>query len=751
MSAHDQPRHDRDRDQREPDERHQHQDQHKPAPVTTRGAGVPARDSGPDGDVEMHTSPAQTGKERSPMVNRSQDDAPTGRHTPPESRPEVPFLGKEERGGPPGLRVPSGPQQRDRRLGRWMPRVRRRPGAVRGLTFNAVRMAHRWAWRPGLAGIGTAAFGWLVTAAGWPHLGHRLSAAGSLMVVAVTAWWWTRHVARPHTTKALIKRRAELDQRCGGVATVLDIAEHAGPAALRLKAPVLRPTTRDLSRWARRRLDPAELGVLVATTGWGLWGQQVWSSCEDATLRIGGPRVGKTVSLACHAEDAPGALVTTSTRLDLAEMVHATRSGREAVHVFNPAGLGGLPSTLRWRVLAGCEDFATAQRRAADLIPPSTGEAERWDTQARRILALLLHAAAASGRSMRDVVRWAGDSSPTVQEEITQALVNPTTGAGEGARDRVTAMRGFWATNERTRTSITTTMSIPLAWMSDDRARLLGDADADDPNLIDITELIERGQTLHLIGHEDHTSLSPLIAALVAEIAHAARTLAADRPGGRLDPPLTLVLDEAAIAAPVPLDRWTADMGGRGVTIHISVQSLAQLRERWGDDPAAAILANVATFLVFGGSPTAADLRDISSLTGEHRMRVVGADHNTDSEDDGEQRGEHRWVPVLSPAQIRALDPGQVLVMRRGLHTLLGWAPQIQHRPGWQHTPLTGLTAHVAPSGERIPSAAELQAMVETPAAPFRARIRRVASNVATRLRSRRATAADPENAGEKR
>ena len=572
-------------------------------------------------------------------------------------------------------------------------------GKGRTAAYSAVRMAHRWPWRPGGAGVALAGVGWLCARVGWDGAARVILSLSAVLLVGSTAWWWVRHVARPHTTKALIKRRSELDQRSGGVASVLDIAEHAGRRALRLRATVLRPSTRSLSRWARRRLDPIQLGVLIVRLGWGLWGQQIWSSCEDASLRIGGPRTGKTLSLACHGLDAPGALITTSTRLDLAEMVHITRTARGAVHFFNPAGLGGVSSTLRWRVLSGCEEFATAQRRAADLIPESFGEGERWDTQARRILSLLLHAAAVDGKSMRDVVRWSGDVSPDAQAEITSALLD----GGIGGRDRVAAMRGFWSTNDRTRTSITTTMSVPLAWMSDDRARLLGDADADDPALVDIADLISRGQTLHLIGHEDHTTLSPLIGALIAEIAHAARQLASSRPGGRLDPPLTMLLDEAALVAPVPLDRWTADMGGRGVTLHISVQSLSQLRQRWGEEPAGTILANVATFVVFGGSPSANDLRDISVLTGEHRSRVLGVD--PDDPENG-----HRWTPVLSPAQIRALEPGQVLVMRRGLHTVVGWAPRVVDRRGWKPVCLID-GSHTT----TVPTAAELEAMLHDP------------------------------------
>ena len=595
---------------------------------------------------------------------------------------------------------------------------------ARSAAFAAVRMAHRYPWRPGAVGAGAVVIAEAVDALGWHDPATYLTPGGSLFVVACTVWWWLRHVARPHDTKAVIRRRAELDQRCGGVATRLDIAEHASVKALRLKATVLRPSLRHLSWWARRFVKARELGVEIARLGWGWWGESVWSSCEDATFRIGGPRTGKTLSLACHGVDAPGALITTSTRLDLAEMVHRTRAERGAVHVFNPAGLGGLASTVRWRVLSGCTDFAVAQRRAADLIPESRGEAERWDAQARRILAILLHAAEISNRSMRDVVRWAGDSTIEARDEVIDALLSVEI----GGRDRAQVVRDFWRTNDRTRTSITTTMATPLAWMSDDRARLLGDASRNDPQLVDLTRLIERGETLHLIGHEDHTGLSPLIAALVAEIAHAARTLASNGPGGRLDPPLTMLLDEAALVCPVPLDRWTADMGGRGVTLHTSVQSLSQLRQRWGDDGAGTILANVSAFIVFGGSPSSADLKDISLLTGEHRMRVIGVDENHPES--------HRWVPVLSPAQIRAMEPGQVLVMRRGLHTVVGWAPRITKRRGWKPVSLLNTSTAATTSATSspgtptvgrprrpildlrdddrsdIPSAAELEAML---------------------------------------
>jgi hypothetical protein len=609
-------------------------------------------------------------------------------------------------------------------------------------------MRYRYPWRPAAAGAVSVLAGWGIAWLGWPATGGKTIAVGALFLAVVTGWWWVRQVARPRTTKRLIERRGELDQRSGGVATMLDIAEVASPKALRLQARVLRPAvTAGMSWWRLRRMNPRELGVLVAALGWGLWrwGQQVWCSIEDATLRIGGPRMGKTISLAPYGLKAPGALLTTSTRLDLAQAVHAARLARGPVHFFNPTGLGGVPSTVRWRVLSGCEDYETADRRAADLIPASSGDRDLWDTQARRILALLLHAAALSGRSMRDVVKWSAATDEQGLKQVIDGLLE----AGPAAADRVAAIREFWHLNPRTKSSITSTMAIPLAWMYDDRARALGDAAPDDPQLVNIRELIERGQTLHLIGHEQRGTISPLIGAFVAEIAEAARALAADQPSGRLDPPLTMLLDEAAIVVPVPLHAWTADMGGRGVTMHISVQSLAQMRGRWGRENADALLGNIACFIVFGGSAIHDDLADISALTGQHRMRVIGTDH-ADRDDrahdrrdrDGRQgredddrantpdlREAHHWVPVLSPAQIRALEPGQVLVLRRHLHTVVGWAPKLTDLRRPKTVPLPRTDAEAVAQLEAL-----YAAMAATRTSPLAAAARAAAGRVRARL-----------------
>jgi hypothetical protein len=98
---------------------------------------------------------------------------------------------------------------------------------------------------------------------------------------------------------------------------------------------------------------------------------------------------------------------------------------------------------------------------------------------------------------------------------------------------------------------------------------------------LNIAQLVDLRGAVFLIGAEE-AQTAPLVTALTGYIAREARRLAALCPGGRLDPGLELVLDEAALICPVPLDKWTADMGGRNIGIHIGVQSTAQLVDRFG-------------------------------------------------------------------------------------------------------------------------------------------------------------------------
>jgi hypothetical protein len=218
---------------------------------------------------------------------------------------------------------------------------------------------------------------------------------------------------------------------------------------------ILRPSLRNQSPLRRWMIRTRELATPVARVGL----LRVWSPIEDVTLRIGGPRVGKSGELACRILDAPGAVVATSTRTDLADLTAACRARRGPVWVFNPCGLGGVPSTITFDPLAGCEEPRIAAARAADLLagadaPGSltTGDGSS-SAQARRVLTALLHAAAGNS-SMRDVLAGRGpDMAAEVQpaapvaeplEPMLASSCRPTTArlplrhhhAGAGVADR---------------------------------------------------------------------------------------------------------------------------------------------------------------------------------------------------------------------------------------------------------------------------------------------------------------------------
>ncbi|GAA4893204.1 type IV secretory system conjugative DNA transfer family protein [Actinomycetospora straminea] len=487
----------------------------------------------------------------------------------------------------------------------------------------------------------------LLQALSWPALLVGIS------VLALVVWHrWSR-------SRATVTRWSARSRRRAGVASTIDIARHAGTVATRRRASTVRPSLGSLVRREGWATPTSAVGVELCRVGL----QRVWSSIEDVTLVFGGPRTGKTGWLAGRVLDAPGAAVVTSTRTDLLELCAPIRQRtRGPVFVFNPVGLGGSRSTISFDPLTGCTDPVTAMERATDMVSAtsraSSGDAERWDAQARRVLAALLHAAALRGGSMRDVLGWVADNA-RASREVPALLRRSQVESFEKAAEQ------FVETNDRTRTSITNSIMPALAWLNHPDAAAAA-APTDQP--FDVEELLRSRATVFLLGAEE-ADTGPLVCALTGHIAREARRLAVARPSGRLDPPLLLALDEAALISPVPLENWTADMGGRGVTIIAPFQSRAQLLARYGEHKTATILNNTGSVLLFGGTRDQADLHFWSTLAGERDERITTTD----------MRGRVasrtvRKVPVIAPAQIANLPAGKVVVYRRGIAPVIGRA-----------------------------------------------------------------------------
>ena len=86
------------------------------------------------------------------------------------------------------------------------------------------------------------------------------------------------------------------------------------------------------------------------------------------------------------------------------------------MHVFNPQYIGGVASTFSWSPVDGCEDPATAIRRADAFAFAVSREGVEdgtfWSAKASDYLRGYFHAAALAGYDMRAVAAWVSGADP---------------------------------------------------------------------------------------------------------------------------------------------------------------------------------------------------------------------------------------------------------------------------------------------------------------------------------------------------
>ncbi|MCW2787318.1 MAG: type secretion protein [Marmoricola sp.] len=442
-------------------------------------------------------------------------------------------------------------------------------------------------------------------------------------------------------------------RRLVGVATRHDIAATASRKALLRRSVTLRPSL--------KYADPEDVGYLLGQSH----GTEIWASVEDSILVLGPPRSGKGLHVVINAIlDAPGAVVTTATRPDNIAATITARQDRGPVAVFDPQRLAeGLPSGLRWSPIRGCEDPLTAMIRATGLASAtglSSGGVESggfWEGKTRTALQALLHAAALDHRSPAELFAWTL-SPPSAADAV--AILASHSGAATGWGESLDSMIHA---DPRTRDSIWMGVSLALSCLADPRVL---DAVTPGPGEhFDPAKFLTSNGTLYLLATAAGAGASwSLVAAFIEDLVETARRLASRSTGARLDPPLLLALDEIGNLSPLPsLPVLMAEGGGTGITTMPVLQSLSQARDKWGDHAAGAIWDASIVKVILGGTSSARDLQDLSSLIGER-------DEKTDTISIGDygsrslQRSARR-VPVMPPETIRTLPFGTALLLLR--------------------------------------------------------------------------------------
>jgi type IV secretion system protein VirD4 len=450
-----------------------------------------------------------------------------------------------------------------------------------------------------------------------------------------------------------------------GMATGRDIRRSMSAGQVRRTARITRP---GLERPGRAPVR--EYGIALVRRGQA--GRWLYASLRDVILLVAPPQTGKTALLGNTVIEAPGPVVVTSTKPDIFEHTAAVRSG--PMHVLNPEGLAGIPNTLRWSPIEGCARPSIAIERAGYLLAgaPSSGDlSDRnfWDGMNARLLRSLLYAAAVSERDMHALYAWI--SEPGDETPLRILRRHPDTPAGWELD-----LEQIRQAPIKTRDSAYLTLAQAFQWMADPEMAAAACPELGEPTFNVERFLAEEG-TLYLLGSErPHGSLGPLFTALTGHIHERAKHLASKRRHGRLDPPLTMVLDEAALICPVPLERWTADSGGRGIVLAIAVQSPSQLYERWGQRGGETIWNNSNIKLVFGGLGVARDLEDLSVLCGDRMER--SRSHTVGENMKRSTTVSERSIRVLPANLIRQLPDGQVLLLRRNTPPVIG-----RIRPVW--------------------------------------------------------------------
>jgi type IV secretory pathway TraG/TraD family ATPase VirD4 len=140
-------------------------------------------------------------------------------------------------------------------------------------------------------------------------------------------------------------------------------------------------------------------------------------------------------------------------------------------------------------------------------------------------------------------------------------------------------------------------------------------------------------------------------------------------PGGRLDPPLSLILDEIANLSPWPgLPVVLSDGGGIGISTIVVLQSLSQARSGWSIDEAATIWDAAIIKIIFGGGSDERDLRALAGLIGERSTTVNTRSWSSQGRQDGEQV---REAPVIPLHEIRRLPVGTAIMLGRRTRPIL--------------------------------------------------------------------------------
>ncbi len=447
------------------------------------------------------------------------------------------------------------------------------------------------------------------------------------------------------------------------------------------------------ARWAR----PGDLAPLVLSGREGppprgrlvlgrLGRRRVAAERSQSVAVFGPTQSGKTTGLAVPAILGwDGPVVAASVKRDLLDhtLAHRQRCGR--VQVVDPAGTTGRAASI-WTPLPAARTWPGARRAAAVLTEVgragdgSLADADFWYATAARLLAPLLFAAALCDASMADVLHWVESGE---EGEVLDVLER------SGVDQAVDAARSAFGKEPRQRSSVATTVETLLEPFAAAGTAGWAAAAGSAAEPVDAAGLLGASDTLYLCAPaHDQRRLAPLFVGVLRDVLDRAYDRVV-RTGAPLDPPLLVVLDEAANLAPLAdLDGLAATAAGHGVQLVTVWHDLAQLTARFGPR-ATTVVNNHRAKLFLSGIADPPTLEYASRLIGDEEVHLPAT---TSGGRAGPSTTRSPTVrPLAPPDRLRRIPPGSGVLVYRDL------APaRLRLRP-WTAEPW--LVARAAPGG----------------------------------------------------
>jgi len=429
----------------------------------------------------------------------------------------------------------------------------------------------------------------------------------------------------------------------------------------------------------QKRISGPE-GSALAPAVYVLAGHRIGIRTEDTACTVAPPKWGKTTFMvAGQVVDAPGSVVTTSTRPDVLRLTVGVRKELGQVHVADFDGLSQYPHKVRWDMVAGCTDPQIASERAAAMVNamPRSGapsSADRYfDAGAVMIMEALLHAAALKpGGTMRDVLRWSQNFEEHEPANILRSD-SPTVKTWAGNLDE-------WCrtNNPDTIGNTKTTLGKITGPMKNETVLSMLCPTPEDPG-IDINTFTDAPNSLYCLTRVSmNASTAPIVTALVESLVQAAIRQSGSTSSGKLGTHMSVILDEAANTCALPsLPSLMSEGGGNGIHTSVFVQTYSQLVNRWGEEGAETIFDSAAAKTVFGGISDVKFLTKISDLIGKHWV-----EHTSSSSSTGQD-----GIPTVNVSksmqldtkmrvdELRKLPQGKVLLMYRELEAVVDVVP----------------------------------------------------------------------------